>query len=392
MIPKHTASAARGCEAPADPNGAPVADRHLIYLAGGCFWGLEAYLSRLPGVIETQVGYSNGTTESPSYRDVCYGNTGHAETVAVVYDRTVLPTELLLEAFFGAIDPTSVNRQGNDTGTQYRSGIYYADAQDVSLIEAELLELEKTYDKPLAVEVEPVDGFFPAEEYHQGYLAKNPGGYCHVDVYAADDFALAHGLGNRTFSVPEQISASVEGDVADSARVPAADAEPSAAGMIGASTYSKPTDAELKARLPEISYRVTQLAETERPFTGAYANTFDKGIYVDITTGEPLFSSIDKFESGCGWPSFTHPIADEVVTEHRDTSFNTLRTEVHSRAGNAHLGHVFSDGPAEAGGMRYCINSAALRFIPYEKLEEQGYGYLQPLFAAFEAEKSTTAT
>ena len=392
MIPKRTASGARGCEAPADPNGAPVADRHLIYLAGGCFWGLEAYLSRLPGVIETQVGYSNGTTESPSYRDVCYGNTGHAETVAVVYDRTVLPTELLLEAFFGAIDPTSVNRQGNDTGTQYRSGIYYADAQDVSLIEAELLELEKIYDKPLAVEVEPVDGFFPAEEYHQGYLAKNPGGYCHVDVYAADDFALAHGLGNRTFSVPEQISASVEGDVADSARVPAADAEPSAAGMIGASTYSKPTDAELKARLPEISYRVTQLAETERPFTGAYANTFDKGIYVDITTGEPLFSSIDKFESGCGWPSFTHPIADEVVTEHLDTSFNTLRTEVRSRAGNAHLGHMFSDGPAEAGGMRYCINSAALRFIPYEKLEEQGYGYLQPLFAAFEAEKSTSAT
>lgn len=390
MIPKH---ATRGCEAPASPNGASPADRHLIYLAGGCFWGLEAYLLRLPGVIETQVGYSNGTTESPSYRDVCYGNTGHAETVAVVYDRTVLPTELLLEAFFGAIDPTSVNRQGNDAGTQYRSGIYYADAQDVSLIEAKLLELGKAYDKPLAVEVEPVDGFFPAEEYHQGYLAKNPGGYCHVNVYAADDFALAHGLGSTTFPVPERSAVNIgsSADAVGSVQTPAANAnaEPSVADMISATAYSKPTDAELRARLPEISYRVTQLAETELPFTGAYANTGDLGIYVDITTGEPLFSSIDKFESGCGWPSFTRPIADEVIVEHLDTSLNTLRTEVRSRAGNAHLGHVFPDGPAEAGGMRYCINSAALRFVPYEALEEQGYGYLLPLFDTFEAEGRT---
>ena len=369
------------------------ADRHMIYLAGGCFWGLEAYAKRLPGVVETQVGYANGTTESPSYRDVCYGNTGHAETVAVVYDRTTLPTELLLEAFFTTIDPTSVNRQGNDRGTQYRSAIYYADPHDVPIIETELRDLQEAYDEPLAIEVEPIDGFFPAEEYHQDYLDKNPGGYCHINVRSADEFARAHGLGIRVFFTPEQLAADADvdddADPAESAQVPeCAEDEPSADGMIDASAYQKPADTELKASLPAISYRVTQENETERPFTGEYARTFDKGIYVDITTGEPLFSSIDKFESGCGWPSFTSPIAEEVVTEHMDTSFNTLRTEVRSRAGDAHLGHVFPDGPAEAGGMRYCINSAALRFVPYDELENQGYGYLKPLFEEFEAEEA----
>ncbi|WP_139652834.1 peptide-methionine (R)-S-oxide reductase MsrB [Raoultibacter phocaeensis] len=365
-------------------------DRHVMYLAGGCFWGLEAYLKRLPGVLETQVGYANGTTESPSYRDVCYGNTGHAETVAVAYDRTVLPTELLLEAFFTTIDPTSVNRQGNDRGTQYRSGIYYADMHDVPIIETELRDLQETYDEPLAIEVEPIDGFFPAEEYHQDYLDKNPGGYCHINVRSADEFAREHGLGNRVFLTPEQLASGISdnADPADSAQIPEPSTEePTADGMIDASAYHKPPDTELKASLSDIAYKVTQESETERPFTGEYTRTFDKGIYVDITTGEPLFSSIDKFESGCGWPSFTSPIAEEVVTEHLDTSFNTLRTEIRSRAGDAHLGHVFPDGPAEAGGMRYCINSAALRFIPYDELDSQGYGYLKPLFEDFEEER-----
>lgn len=373
----------------ASADAEPPIDGHMIYLAGGCFWGLEAFVKHLPGVIETQVGYANGTTESPSYRDVCNGNTGHAETVAVAYDRTILPTALLIKAFLEVIDPTSVNRQGNDVGSQYRSGIYYADMHDVPIIETELREVESLYDKPIAVEVEPIDGFFPAEEYHQDYLDKNPGGYCHINVRSADEFARRNDLGNRVFLTTEQLISEVDDDAdpAESAQVPdQTDSEPSAEGMIDPARYRKPSESELKSRLPELSYRVTQQSETERPFTGEYDRTFDKGIYVDITTGEPLFSSIDKFESGCGWPSFTHPIADEVVTEHMDTSFNTLRTEVRSRAGDAHLGHVFPDGPEEAGGMRYCINSAALRFIPYEELEEQGYGYLKPVFDEFEEE------
>ena len=368
----------------------PPTDRHMIYLAGGCFWGLEAYLKRLPGVIETQVGYANGSTESPSYRDVCQYNTGHAETVAVAYDRSILPTAILLEAFFEAIDPTTVNRQGNDVGTQYRTGIYYADAGDVSIIENAMRELQNRYDKPIAVEAEPLDGFYPAEAYHQDYLEKNPGGYCHINVRAADEFARRKGLGKRIVLPPDFYVEALGDDVdpADSAQVPdLASAEPTAEGLIDPSVYTKPSESELRNKLTPLEYRVTQESETERPFTGAYAHTFDKGIYVDVTTGEPLFTSIDKFESGCGWPSFTRPIADEVVTERMDTSFNTLRTEVRSRAGDAHLGHVFPDGPAEAGGLRYCINSAALRFIPYDELDEQGYGYLKTVFDQFEAEE-----
>ena len=373
----------------------PPADRHMLLLAGGCFWGLEAYLKRLPGVIETQVGYANGSTEYPSYRDVCQYNTGHAEAVAVAYDRTILPTATLLEAFFEAIDPTTVDRQGNDTGTQYRSGIYYSDMGDVGIIENAMRELQERYDKPIAVEVEPIDGFYPAEEYHQDYLEKNPGGYCHINVRAADEFAKRKGLGSSIALPPDFYLEAFgdDADPADSAQIPDPDeGDANADGRIDASAYPKPDDAELRRTLTPLAYRVTQESETERPFTGEYAHLFDKGIYVDITTGEPLFSSIDKFESGCGWPSFTHPIAKEVLTEHMDTSFNTLRTEIRSRAGDAHLGHVFPDGPAEAGGLRYCINSAALRFVPYEKLEEQGYGYLASVFDDFEAEERKPAS
>ena len=170
------------------------AELRTLYLAGGCFWGLEAYLKRLPGVRGTVVGYANGSTENPSYHDVCRWNTGHAETVAVTYDPRVLPTDVLLDAFFEAIDPTSVDRQGNDRGTQYRSGIYWTDEADLPAIEASLLRQQARYTSPIVTEVEPLDGFYPAEEYHQNYLEKNPGGYCHIDVRSADAFAERMGL------------------------------------------------------------------------------------------------------------------------------------------------------------------------------------------------------
>lgn len=324
---------------------------HTIYLAGGCFWGIEAYMKKLPGVYDTDVGYANGTVENPTYEQVCYNNTGHAETVKVVYDPISISTEQLLDGFFKVVDPTSVNRQGNDRGSQYRSGIYYTDEADKAIAESVVARQREKYTAPIATEILPLDNFYLAEDYHQDYLDKNPGGYCHINLNDADTFIEEEGLGMSGFS-----------------------------SLIRPEDYPVPSDDVLKERLTDIQYQVTQKNDTERPYTNEYAGTFDKGLYVDVVTGEPLFSSEDKFESGCGWPSFSKPIVPEVVTEHTDTSFNMVRTEVRSRAGNTHLGHVFDDGPAETGGLRYCINSASIRFIPYDDLDTEGYGFLKPMF------------
>ncbi|WP_455438355.1 peptide-methionine (S)-S-oxide reductase MsrA [Hungatella hathewayi] len=325
---------------------------HTIYLAGGCFWGIEAYMKKLPGVRDTDVGYANGNTENPTYEQVCYDNTGHAETVKVVYDPALISTEQLLDGFFKVVDPTSINRQGNDRGSQYRSGIYYVDEADKAIAESAAARQKENYKDPVVTEILPMNQFYLAEDYHQDYLDKNPGGYCHINLNAADEFIGEEGLG-----------------MSDDLSV-----------LIRPEDYPVPDDQVLKEKLTDIQYQVTQNNDTERPYTNEYAATFDKGIYVDVVTGEPLFSSEDKFESGCGWPSFSKPIIPEVVTEHTDTSFNMKRTEVRSRAGDTHLGHVFDDGPKDLGGLRYCINSASIRFIPFDDLETEGYGYLKPLF------------
>lgn len=322
-----------------------------IYLAGGCFWGVEAYMKKLPGVVDTDVGYANGNTENPTYEKVCSGKTGYAETVKVVYDPDSITTEQLLDGFFKVVDPTSVNQQGNDRGDQYRSGIYYTEEGDKAIAEAAIDKQKKHYSSPIATEVLPLKNFYMAEEYHQDYLDKNPGGYCHINLKEADKFIAEEGLGTKDLS-----------------------------SLIRPENYPVPSDEQLRKQLTPIQYKVTQENDTERPYTNEYADTFDKGIYVDVVTGEPLFSSQDKFESGCGWPSFTKPIIPEVVTEKTDTSFNMTRTEVRSRAGNTHLGHVFNDGPAKSGGLRYCINSASIRFIPYKDMEAKGYGFLMQIF------------
>lgn len=383
------------------------ADVHTIYLAGGCFWGLEAFLKRLPGVVRTTAGYANGSTENPSYRDVCRWNTGHAETVAVAYDRRVIPTDMLLDAFFEAIDPTALNRQGNDVGAQYRSGIYWADEADVPVIDEALMRQRARYDAPIATEAEPLDGFYPAEDYHQDYLAKNPAGYCHIDLAAADAFAQRMGLReDRSCDEYDGLCAAVEqadreapahGEAgagartgeggSDQAASPKGEPDgrasktpaPDAAARIRAAGYAAAPDAELRRGLTDAQYRVVRENATERPFSHPYDRAFEPGIYVDVTSGEPLFASADKFDSGCGWPAFSRPIAAGVTVERLDRSLGTLRTEVRSRAGDAHLGHVFADGPADAGGLRYCINGAALRFVPLERMDEEGYGYLKPL-------------
>ena len=306
-----------------------------IYLAGGCFWGLEAYMSKITGVIDAVSGYANGHTVNPTYEQVCRENTGHAETVRVDYDERVLDLETLLAYYFRVIDPTTIDRQGGDIGSQYRTGIFFVDKEEELLIRDFVALKQKDYVLPIQVIVEPLKSFYEAEEYHQNYLEKNPRGYCHINVN------LAY--------------------------------EP----IIDPSRYKKLEESYLKENLNQLQFAVTQEANTEKPFSNTYWNHFKVGIYVDITTGEPLFSSLDKFESQCGWPSFSKPISKEVVFEVEDNSHFMNRVEVRSRVGNAHLGHVFTDGPTETGGLRYCINSAALNFIPLEQMEESGYGFLK---------------
>lgn len=311
-----------------------------IYLAGGCFWGTEKYIASIRGVLATEVGYANGKTENPTYEQVCYNNTGHAETVRVQYDPQLLPLAFLLELYYDSINPLSLNRQGNDIGPQYRTGIYYTNPEDKPIIDRSIARLQEKYNRKITIEVKPLENFSSAEDYHQKYLDKNPGGYCHIN--------------------PDKIKKAAE-------------------AIVNPADFSAKDQLALRNALTETQYKVTQNGATEPPFDNAYFNTFKPGIYVDITTGEPLFTSADKFESGCGWPSFSKPIDPSVVKNHEDYSHGMFRTEVRSRIGNAHLGHVFEDGPKEAGGLRYCINSAALRFISREDMEKEGYGYLLSL-------------
>ncbi|MGX8851615.1 peptide-methionine (R)-S-oxide reductase MsrB [Amedibacillus sp. YH-ame10] len=303
-----------------------------IYLAGGCFWGLEEYFSKIDGVEDASVGYANGTKDKTSYEML--RNTEHAESVHVVYDENIVSLHELLLYYFRVVDPVSLNKQGNDAGKQYRTGVYYIDVEDLTIIEQTMKEQAVKLGKTLAVEVFPLKNYVVAEEYHQDYLKKNPGGYCHIDVSKAD--------------MP----------------------------VIDEAKYPKPTDKELREMLTIQQYEVTQNGVTEGAFNNLYWDEKSAGIYVDITTGEPLFSSSDKFDSGCGWPSFTRPISSEVITTKKDESFGMKRIEVRSRSGNAHLGHVFDDGPKDKGGLRFCINSASIEFVKKGDMEKRGYGSL----------------
>ena len=314
-----------------------------IYFAGGCFWGVEEYFSRVPGVHDVTTGYANGTKENPGYEEVCSGKTGYAEAVHIQYDPKTISLKTLAEQFFKIINPISVNRQGNDVGSQYRTGMYYINAEDKNVLTLVMKDVQKKYTKPLAVELMPLKNYYLAEEYHQDYLKKNPGGYCHISFASLKDIQTEK------------------------------------SGMVDSSKYSKPSDEELKKVLTPEEYNVTQKAGTERAFSGKFWDHKAAGIYVDVVTGEPLFSSADKFDSGCGWPSFTKPIDPAVITEHEDNSYGMKRIEVRSRVGNSHLGHVFNDGPKDKGGLRYCINSVAIRFVPYEEMDTQKYGELKIL-------------
>ncbi len=315
-----------------------------IYFAGGCFWGVEEYFSRIPGVYDVVSGYANGNTENPSYEEVCNNNTGHAETVQVKYDPESVSLKTLTEHLFKIINPTLKDRQGNDVGSQYRSGVYYVNEEDVAVLQEVFSAEQQKYNKPIVTELLPLENFYIAEDYHQDYLQKNPNGYCHVDFSTLDDIS-----------------------------------EASTGSIVDPSKYTKPSDEEIKNMLTEEQYAVTQNAATERAFANEFFDNHEAGLYVDVVTGEPLFSSKDKYDSGCGWPSFTKPIDPAVIVENEDNSLGLTRTEVRSRVGNSHLGHVFEDGPKDKGGKRYCINSLSLRFIPYDQMEAQGYGEFKTL-------------
>lgn len=284
---------------------------HVIYLAGGCFWGVEAFISRLKGVNQTEVGYANGRDLAPTYEKVCTGKTGHAETVKATYNPQIISLEEILEKFFSIIDPYTRNRQGPDIGTQYRTGIYWQEDFQKDIVLNFLKKKQKESQKRIVVEAHAIGSFYPAEMYHQKYLEKNPQGYCHVDLNQIDDEEFNH--------------------------------------------------------LTKEQYEITQLAMTEPAFSGKYDDFFEDGVYVDVVNGEVLFSSEDKFDSGCGWPAFSKPISEDVITKNRDFSHGTTRIEVRSAKSNSHLGHLFHDGPG--GSPRYCINSAALKFIPERKMK-----------------------
>ena len=301
--------------------------------------GCGRIFSRIPGVHEVTSGYANGIGENPTYEDVIGGEMGFVEAVEVEYDPEKIDLKELITYYFKAIDPTTLNQQGNDIGIQYRTGIYYVNEKDAYVIDALITEERKKYDNAIVTEVLPLTNYFLAEEYHQDFIIKNPNAYCHIDMSILDDVM----------------------------------------GKVDPSLYVKPSDEEIKAKLTVEQFNVAILDDTEHAYSNDYWDLYEPGIYVDVVTGEPLFSSTDKYDSACGWPSFTKPIDPDVVTYLVDTSFNMIRSEVRSRVGDIHLGHVFDDGPKDRGGKRYCINSASILFVPLDEMDRQGYGYLRNL-------------
>jgi len=329
----------------------PVPQHKTAVFGGGCFWCMEPPFEKLDGVVDVMAGYSGGDEKSPTYNEVSSGRTRHIESVRVVYDPGQITYKELLDTFWRYVDPTDDGGQFADRGDHYKTAIFYNDQEEQAIAERSKAELAASgiFDKPIATAIRPAKTFYPAEEYHQDYYKKN---VVHYEAYKV-------GSGRAGF---------LENTWKDRSGVDTKTKE-----------YVKPSDQELRSKLTKMQYDVTQKNGTEPPFQNEYNDNKKAGLYVDIVSGEPLFSSLDKFDSGTGWPSFSRPVVGKNVVEKKDVKFFMVRTEVRSAGGDSHLGHIFDDGPPPTG-LRYCINSAALSFVPVEKLKENGYEEFQTLF------------
>lgn len=307
--------------------------------AGGCFWCMVEPFDELPGIIDVISGYTGGFTDNPTYEEVCSNQTGHVEAVQITFDPKLMPYKRLLDLYWRQIDPTDAFGQFADRGSSYQTAIFYHndDQKQKALESRKQLEESGKFDRPIVTEIKPAMPFYKAEDKHQHYYKTNS---FHYKMYKK-------GSGREAFINNK---------------------------------WKKPVNKDnLQERLSPIQYEVTQNNKTEPAFNNEFWDHEEEGIYVDIVSGEPLFSSTDKYDAGCGWPSFTRPINKNQIQGVLDTTHGMIRTEVRSSDGDSHLGHVFEDGP-DPTGLRFCINSASLRFIPKDKLDEEGYGEYLYLF------------
>ncbi len=330
-----------------------MSDKNILLkkatFAGGCFWCVESDLEIVTGVVKAVSGYSGGPEKKPTYKDVSYGRTGHLEAVQVIYNPDKISYEKLLDVFFRHIDPTDAGGQFVDRGPQYATAVFYHDEEQKIMAEKFIKELDETgrFTKKIVTPVRQYEEFYNAEDYHQDFYKKKPVHYKRYRNGSGRDSFIQKVWGQKETSIEKK--------------------------------YTKPDDETIKAMLTDTQYKVARQDGTEPPFRNEFWDNKEEGIYVDIVSGEPLFSSSDKFKSGTGWPSFTKPLVAKYVVEKKDSTHFMIRIEVRSKIGDSHLGHVFPDGPAPTG-QRYCINSASLRFIPKSKLDESGYGSFKTLF------------
>lgn len=392
-------------------------------LAGGCFWCIESDLEPLPGVIEVISGYTGGHKPNPAYKEVSAGTTGHQEAVQVIFNPKQISYSEILNVFWKKINPLDKEGQFVDRGFQYSSGIFYHSERQKQLALQSKTELEARgpfKGKKIVTPIKPFTIFYKAEEYHQDYYKNNPLRYKFYRYRSGRDQFLEKTWSHfKDFHLfPQKITPKNPPSVPDSKQKTKATAEKksiqnekqktklnpqntsipeqSLSGKdksqvsseintspkttaVNTNNQQKPSKEELKKRLTPLQYKVTQEEGTEKPFDNEYWNNKKEGIYVDVVSGEPLFSSLDKYDSGTGWPSFTKPLVPESIVTKTDFKLLYPRTEVRSKKWDSHLGHVFKDDPPP-GGLRYCINSAALRFIAKDKLKEEGYEQFIPLF------------